>query len=221
MRNPVRSSTTSSVRSSMPALTRRLTRALLHVVAVVSIALPSTARALEDPLQRKRGGLVECAGVEIFSNVQEFICTVDLQSQDLFLEDPVPVTVAEAISLMAGGSGCEWYFGYQYDHNDLNLEDFTARVNSDLVGKVVQMPGNVCFVGQPVGVTLSRLDGARELDLDDRDAHGRHGLGVTRVEDALLDAAAHDAGEAFDAVAPQLASLALRGGPQSPRDALP
>ncbi len=30
-------------------------------------------------------------------------------------------------NLMAGGAGCEWYFGYQYDHNDLNCEDWRSR----------------------------------------------------------------------------------------------
>ncbi|MGH9338089.1 MAG: PQQ-binding-like beta-propeller repeat protein [Acidobacteriota bacterium] len=30
-------------------------------------------------------------------------------------------------NLMAGGAGCEWYFGYEYAHNDLNLEDFRSR----------------------------------------------------------------------------------------------
>ena len=30
-------------------------------------------------------------------------------------------------NLMAGGAGCEWYFGYQHPHNDLNLEDFRSR----------------------------------------------------------------------------------------------
>ena len=30
-------------------------------------------------------------------------------------------------NLMAGGSGCEWYFGYQFAHNDLNCEDFRSR----------------------------------------------------------------------------------------------
>jgi hypothetical protein len=30
-------------------------------------------------------------------------------------------------NLMAGGGGCEWYFGYKYAHNDLNLEDFRSR----------------------------------------------------------------------------------------------
>lgn len=30
-------------------------------------------------------------------------------------------------NLMAGGAGCEWYFGYEYSHNDLNLEDFRSR----------------------------------------------------------------------------------------------
>lgn len=30
-------------------------------------------------------------------------------------------------NLMAGGAGCEWYFGYRYAHNDLNCEDFRSR----------------------------------------------------------------------------------------------
>lgn len=30
-------------------------------------------------------------------------------------------------NLMAGGAGCEWYFGYRYAHNDLGLEDFRSR----------------------------------------------------------------------------------------------
>ncbi len=32
-------------------------------------------------------------------------------------------------NLMAGGAGCEWYFGYRYAHNDLNCEDFRSRAN--------------------------------------------------------------------------------------------
>ena len=30
-------------------------------------------------------------------------------------------------NIMAGGAGVEWYFGYQYAHNDLGLEDFRSR----------------------------------------------------------------------------------------------
>ncbi|MDA0195941.1 MAG: DUF5060 domain-containing protein [Bacteroidetes bacterium] len=30
-------------------------------------------------------------------------------------------------SLMAGGAGVEWYFGYRYPHNDLMCEDFRSR----------------------------------------------------------------------------------------------
>ncbi len=30
-------------------------------------------------------------------------------------------------SLMAGASGVEWYFGYEYDHNDLMAEDWRSR----------------------------------------------------------------------------------------------
>jgi hypothetical protein len=30
-------------------------------------------------------------------------------------------------NLMAGGAGCEWYFGYAHAHNDLNCEDWRSR----------------------------------------------------------------------------------------------
>jgi len=30
-------------------------------------------------------------------------------------------------TLLAGGTGVEWYFGYRYPHNDLGLEDFRSR----------------------------------------------------------------------------------------------
>jgi len=30
-------------------------------------------------------------------------------------------------NLMGGGAGCEWYFGYNYAHNDLNCEDWRSR----------------------------------------------------------------------------------------------
>ena len=30
-------------------------------------------------------------------------------------------------NLMAGGAGVEWYFGYQFPHNDLHCEDFRSR----------------------------------------------------------------------------------------------
>ncbi len=32
-------------------------------------------------------------------------------------------------ALMAGGAGVEWYFGYRYPQNDLNVEDFRSRHN--------------------------------------------------------------------------------------------
>ena len=32
-------------------------------------------------------------------------------------------------TLLAGGSGVEWYFGYRYPHTDLELEDFRSRDN--------------------------------------------------------------------------------------------
>lgn len=32
-------------------------------------------------------------------------------------------------SLLAGGAGVEWYFGYRHAHNDLGLEDFRSRDN--------------------------------------------------------------------------------------------
>ena len=46
------------------------------------------------------------------------------------LDDPTHDTVrAHCLwgSLMAGGAGVEWYFGYLYAHNDLDLEDFRSR----------------------------------------------------------------------------------------------
>lgn len=30
-------------------------------------------------------------------------------------------------NLMGGGAGCEWYFGYKFPHNDLNMEDWRSR----------------------------------------------------------------------------------------------
>lgn len=32
-------------------------------------------------------------------------------------------------NLMAGGAGVEWYFGYKFAHNDLNMEDWRSREN--------------------------------------------------------------------------------------------
>ncbi|MFO7934622.1 MAG: DUF5060 domain-containing protein [Bacteroidales bacterium] len=32
-------------------------------------------------------------------------------------------------TLLAGGGGVEWYFGYRFPHNDLNCEDFRSREN--------------------------------------------------------------------------------------------
>jgi len=32
-------------------------------------------------------------------------------------------------TLLAGGAGTEWYFGYRFPHNDLNCEDFRSREN--------------------------------------------------------------------------------------------
>ena len=33
-------------------------------------------------------------------------------------------------NLFSGGSGCEFYFGYKYPHNDLSLEDFRSRAEA-------------------------------------------------------------------------------------------
>jgi hypothetical protein len=42
-------------------------------------------------------------------------------------------------NLMAGGAGVEWYFGYQYPHNDLNCEDFRSRDHLwDITGYAAQ-----------------------------------------------------------------------------------
>lgn len=89
-------------------------------------------------------------------------------------------------SLMAGAAGCEWYFGYEYAHNDLNCEDWrsrdhmwdltryaleffvqylpfsTMRHNDGLVSK----PGAYCFAepGLVYAVYLPK-GGATRLDL--------------------------------------------------------
>lgn len=45
-------------------------------------------------------------------------------------DDPQHDTIRkEALwgNLMAGGAGVEWYFGYKYDHGDLNCEDWRSR----------------------------------------------------------------------------------------------
>lgn len=45
-------------------------------------------------------------------------------------DDPEHDTIRkEALwgNLMAGGAGVEWYFGYRYDHGDLNCEDWRSR----------------------------------------------------------------------------------------------
>ena len=46
-------------------------------------------------------------------------------------------------NLMAGGAGCEWYFGYKYPNNDLNCEDFRSRENMwDLTRYAVEFFNN-------------------------------------------------------------------------------
>ncbi len=45
-------------------------------------------------------------------------------------EDPAHDAVREEAlwgNLMAGGGGCEWYFGYEYPNNDLTCEDWRSR----------------------------------------------------------------------------------------------
>ncbi len=45
-------------------------------------------------------------------------------------DDPTHDTVRhESLwgNLMAGGAGCEWYFGYKFAHNDLNCDDWRSR----------------------------------------------------------------------------------------------
>lgn len=46
--------------------------------------------------------------------------------------DPARDTLRQEVlwgNLMAGGAGVEWYFGYNYAHNDLNAEDWRTREN--------------------------------------------------------------------------------------------
>jgi len=45
-------------------------------------------------------------------------------------QDPGHDTIRQDVlwgTLMAGGAGVEWYFGYQHPHNDLNCEDWRTR----------------------------------------------------------------------------------------------
>lgn len=45
-------------------------------------------------------------------------------------EDPGHDTIRHHVlwaNLMAGGGGVEWYFGYRFEHNDLNCEDWRSR----------------------------------------------------------------------------------------------
>jgi hypothetical protein len=90
---------------------------------------------------------------------------------------------------MAGGAGVEWYFGYNFPHNDLNLEDFRSRermweqtaialrfmhehlpfqrmqpkddLTSDEDDYCLADPGNVYAIFRPDG-------GSTELDLGER-----------------------------------------------------
>ncbi|MEM9703798.1 MAG: hypothetical protein AAF907_15270, partial [Planctomycetota bacterium] len=44
-------------------------------------------------------------------------------------ENHIQVRRALWANLLSGGAGAEWYFGYKFAHNDLNLEDFRSRAN--------------------------------------------------------------------------------------------
>ncbi len=47
-------------------------------------------------------------------------------------DDPKHDTIRHKVlwgTLMAGGAGVEWYFGYKHAHNDLNCEDWRSREN--------------------------------------------------------------------------------------------
>ena len=63
-----------------------------------------------------------------------FVCLDELGPADTGVkpdaDDPTHDDVRKKVlwaNLMAGGSGCEWYFGYKFAHNDLNCEDFRSR----------------------------------------------------------------------------------------------
>ena len=45
-------------------------------------------------------------------------------------ENHAAVRRAVWANLFSGGSGCEFYFGYKYPHNDLTLEDFRSRAEA-------------------------------------------------------------------------------------------
>lgn len=97
-------------------------------------------------------------------------------------------------TLLAGGGGVEWYFGYRFPHNDLNCEDFRSRENwwkqSTLATRFVAgfpleemecsdelinvegayclaNPGNLYLVYLPAGWQGARLNEAPAVPVDE------------------------------------------------------
>ncbi|MEW6238649.1 MAG: DUF5060 domain-containing protein [Candidatus Omnitrophota bacterium] len=63
-----------------------------------------------------------------------FICVDEIGPPDIGVmpdaDDPAHDQARQQAlwgNLMAGGAGCEWYFGYKFAHNDLNCEDWRSR----------------------------------------------------------------------------------------------
>lgn len=100
-------------------------------------------------------------------------------------------------NLMGGGAGCEYYFGYKFDQNDLLCEDWRSRDQSwdycriaigffhdhkipfwemenadSLVGNDQHAPGKFCFA-KPDQLYLVYLPEGGESELDLSEAEGR------------------------------------------------
>ena len=65
---------------------------------------------------------------------QWFVCLDEIAKADIGVKPDVdnywhdePRKEYLWANLMAGGAGVEWYFGYEYAHNDLNCEDWRSR----------------------------------------------------------------------------------------------
>ena len=63
-----------------------------------------------------------------------FVCLDEIGPADVGVkpdtDDPGHDAIRQQVlwgNLMAGGSGCEWYFGYKFANNDLNCEDWRSR----------------------------------------------------------------------------------------------
>ncbi|MEZ5397232.1 MAG: hypothetical protein R2724_31255 [Bryobacterales bacterium] len=50
---------------------------------------------------------------------------------------------------MGGGAGVEWYFGHQYPHMDINMEDWRSRDRMwDQTRYALEFSGSICRSGR-------------------------------------------------------------------------